>query len=370
MRSTLVEKPVIPDYAGACIANVVPALLEPGDETPAWLPPAAVEADQVVLLALDGLGWHQLEDRRHLAPNLSALAGGPIDSVCPTTTSTALTSLCTGTTPGEHGVVGYRMATESGVLNVLRWSVGGHDVRAVEPPEKLQVVEPFCSQRPAIVTRAEFERSGFTKAHLDGVRFRGYRVLSTLVTEVRRALQAREPFVYAYYDGLDKVGHEYGFDDHFDAELEAIDHLVGQMVGALPPGAALVVTADHGQVDVGDRVITLHPDVMAHCSLQSGEGRFRWLHARPGHAAELLAAAQDHHADTGWIVSRDEVVDGGWFGPVVADAARSRLGDVALVAHQDVAYFDPDDTGPYVLVGRHGSMTAAEVKVPLLVGAQ
>jgi predicted AlkP superfamily pyrophosphatase or phosphodiesterase len=366
----LVESPVIPDYTGACIANVVPALLEPGDRTPTWLPAAAVEADQVVLFALDGLGWLQLEDRRHLTPNLSALVGGPIDSVCPTTTSTALTSLCTGTTPGQHGVVGYRMATDAGVLNVLRWSVGGNDVRSVEPPEKVQLVEPFCAQRPAIVTRAEFERSGFTKAHLDGTRFRGYRLPSTLVTEVRRALSGGEPFVYAYYEGLDKVGHEYGFSEYFDAELVAVDNLVGQMLDAMPPGAALVVTADHGQVDVGDRVITVHPEVLAHCSLQSGEGRFRWLHARPGHAGELLAAAREHHADTGWTVSRDEVVDDGWFGPVVSDAARSRLGDVALVAREDVAYFDPDDTGPYVLKGRHGSMTAAEVKVPLLVGAR
>jgi hypothetical protein len=364
----LVETPVIPDYAGACIANIVPTLLEPGDDAPSWMPSVAFDADQVVLFAIDGLGWHQLQSRRHIAPRLASMVGGPIDSVCPTTTSTALTSLCTGTPPGQHGVVGYRMATDAGVLNVLRWSVGGNDVRSIEPPEKVQSMEAFCSQRPAIVTRAEFERSGFTKAHLDGARFRGYRVTSTMVTEVRQALARHEPFVYAYYDGLDKVGHEYGLGEYFDAELAAVDHLVGLLIDQLPPGAALLVTADHGQVEVGDRVIRLHPDVLSHCSLQSGEGRFRWLHARPGHAADLLAAAREHHGDTGWVVSRDETIDGGWFGPQVGDVARSRLGDVALVARDDVAYYDPDDTGPYSLVGRHGSMTPAEVKVPLLVG--
>ena len=364
----MVDTPVIPDYGGACIASVVPALLEPADDCPSWLPAVAHDASQVVLFVVDGLGWHQLNARRSLAPTLVSMTGGPIDSVCPTTTSTALTSITTGLPPGEHGVVGYRIATEEGVLNVLRWSVGGRDARGSEPPEKFQCVDCFAAQRPAIVTRAEFSESGFTRAHLDGVRFRGYRVTSTLVTEVGAALRRGEPFVYAYYDGLDKVGHEYGLGEHYDAELVAIDAIVDKLLEALPPGAVLVVTADHGQVEVGDRLIDPHPEVLAHCSLQSGEGRFRWLHARPGQASELAAAARRHHADTGWVVTLDEVIRDGWFGPRVTDVARSRLGDVALVARDDVAYVDPTDTGPYHLVGRHGSLTEAEVHVPLLAG--
>lgn len=363
------DRPVIPDYGGACISSVVPALLEPLDASPSWLPASAHDASQIVLFVVDGLGWHQLNERRPLAPVLGSLSGGPIDSVCPTTTSAALTSITTGLPPGEHGVVGYRVATEGGVLNVLRWGVSGKDARASEPPERFQCQDCFGAQRPAVVTRAEFAESGFTRAHLDGVRFRGYRVTSTLVTEVRGALRRGEPFVYAYYDGLDKVGHEYGLGEHFDAELVAIDLIVGQLLDALPPGAVLVVTADHGQVEVGDRLIDPHPEVLAHCSLQSGEGRFRWLHARPGQAADLAHAARQHHADTGWVVTLDEVLRDGWFGPVVTEAARSRLGDVALVARDDVAYVDPADTGPYHLVGRHGSLTEAEVHVPLLVGA-
>src|SRR6185436_4298779 len=74
------DHPVVPDYGGACIANVVPALLEPGSDAPAWFPAAALEADQVVLLVLDGLGWDQLEARRQLAPTLSGMTGGPIAS--------------------------------------------------------------------------------------------------------------------------------------------------------------------------------------------------------------------------------------------------------------------------------------------------
>ena len=239
------DHPVIPDYEGPCISNVVPALLEPGDTTPTWLPAAAAEADQVVLLVLDGLGWDQLATRHAIAPTLAAMVGGPISSVVPSTTATALTSIATGLAPGEHGVVGYRVAVDGEVLNVLRWSTATGDARRRIDPVAFQPQAAFCGQRPSIVTKAEFVQSGFSGAHLSDVRFNGYRCTSTLVTELSIQLGKGEPFVYAYYDGIDKVAHEYGLSQYYDAELAAADRLVADVLSILPPGAALVVTADH-----------------------------------------------------------------------------------------------------------------------------
>src|SRR3954447_21750047 len=127
--------PLVPDYGGACVANVVPTLLERHDAPPAWMAEAALEADQVVLLLLDGLGWEQLQARTHLAPTLASMAGGPIATVLPTTTATALTSLSTGTPPGEHGVIGYRFNVHGEVLNVLRWTTSAGDARQTIPPQ-------------------------------------------------------------------------------------------------------------------------------------------------------------------------------------------------------------------------------------------
>ena len=109
--------------------------------------------------------------------------------------------------------------------------------------------------------------------------------MATMAAEVERFLRQSEPFVYAYYDGLDKVAHEYGLGEHYDAELAGSTSWSTASCRGLPRGAALVVTADHGQVEVGDDAVRLSSDVLSNCSLQSGEGRFRWLHARPGRAA-------------------------------------------------------------------------------------
>jgi hypothetical protein len=361
---------VLPDYGGPCITSIVPTLLGSPDDPPGWFPALATEADQIVLFVVDGLGWQQLQARRSLTPTIATMDGGPITTVVPSTTATALTSITTGLPPGEHGVVGYRIAVHGEVLNVLRWSTAAGDARPSIPPGKFQPVAPFLGERPPVVTRADYRRSGFTGAHLDPARYVGYRTLSTMVTEVDRHLRASEPFVYAYYDGLDKVAHEYGLREHYDAELSWIDHTIERLLDVLPRRAALVVTADHGQVDVGDAVVGLGHEVLGLCAMQSGEGRFRWLHARPGRAGALLDAATEAHRHDAWVVSRDRVVAERWLGPMVTDAAAARLGDVALVARRDIAFHDPQDTGPYHLVGRHGSVTPAEMYVPLLVASR
>jgi arylsulfatase A-like enzyme len=173
--------------------------------------------------------------------------------------------------------------------------------------------------------------------------------------------------VYAYYDGIDKVAHEYGLGEQYAAELQAVDMMIGALAAALPRGSALVVTADHGQVSVGGNIIRPNPEVLSLVDFQSGEGRFRWLHALPGRSNDLLEAASRYHSDVAWVVSRDEAVSDGWFGPKVVPAALARMGDVALVARDDVAFDDPADTGPFDLISRHGSLTSAEMLVPLLV---
>ncbi|MEX2660206.1 MAG: alkaline phosphatase family protein [Acidimicrobiales bacterium] len=358
--------PLIPDYDGACLSNVAPALLEHRIPTPSWLPTPAVGAPQVVLLLLDGLGWDQLEERRALVPTLASMEGGPISTVAPSTTATALSSLALGCPPGDHGVVGYRINVRGDVLNVLRWRTPAGDARTIIPPDDIQARLPFLGRHPPVVTRAEFAGTGFTSAHLAGVRHYGYRVVSTLVTEVRDLLRAGEPFVYAYYDGVDKVAHEYGLADHYDAELVAADRLVADLASVLPPDASLVVTSDHGQVQVGDAIVPIYDEVMDHVELLSGEGRFRWLHARPGAAEDLAMVTRECHGARAWVRTREEVVAEEWFGPKVSDAAAARFGDVVLAARDDVAFEDPADTGPYRLQSRHGSLTSAEMRVPLL----
>jgi predicted AlkP superfamily pyrophosphatase or phosphodiesterase len=372
------DEPVLPDYGGACLSSVVPALLGragPG-AAPAWLPAPAREARQVVLLVLDGLGWNQLQASGDVAPTVAGGEGGRITSVVPTTTATALTSITTGRPPAEHGIVGYRVRVggDGGagdeIMNVLRWRTGAGDMRHRRPAGQFQTVLPFGGVAVPAVTRMEFASTGFTAAHLAGARLVGWSVPSSLVVEVRRLLEEREPFVYAYYDGLDKVAHERGLGQYFAQELRTVDRLVGDLIDALPTGAALVVTSDHGQVEVGTSARLPGPELLASVELLSGEGRFRWLHARPGATADVMGAAQEAHGHEAWVRTVGQMVDEGWFGGPLSAEVAGRLGDVALVARAPVAFLDPADTGETRLLARHGSLTPAEMYVPLVAWAK
>ncbi|MCU1462162.1 MAG: putative Type phosphodiesterase/nucleotide pyrophosphatase [Acidimicrobiales bacterium] len=333
-----------------------------------WLPARVVEAPQVVLLCLDGLGFEQLKARPHLATTMAAMEGGPITSVAPSTTATALASLVTGSPPAVHGIVGYRVKVGPGeVLNVLRWRTQQGDARERIRPDSFVGVPPFQGAPVPVVTRAEFADTGFTAAHLRGTRLVGWRMPSTLVSRVRSLLRSGERFVYAYYDGVDKVAHEFGLGEEYEAEVTAADQLVDSVAAALPPGAALVVTSDHGQVDVGDGVEPLTPGVIEFTTMLSGEGRFRWLHARPGMAGHLLDAAESTYGARAWVRSIDAAEAENWFGGALSDTARGRLGDVAVAVHEPIALLDPADTGEVHLRSRHGSLTSAEMLVPLLV---
>jgi predicted AlkP superfamily pyrophosphatase or phosphodiesterase len=366
--------PVLPDYDGACITNVVPALLarDAAGEGAAWLPEPARHASQCVLLVLDGLGWEQLRARADLAPALTRAVGidRAITSVAPTTTACALTSITTGLAPNRHGLLGYRLAFDGEILNALRWTVGSgpaRDGRRRVPARSFQTCLPFAAAgRPVpVVSRSEFGGTGFTAAHLGDAPLHGYKVLSSLAPEVGRLLRAGEPFVYAYYEGIDKVAHTSGLGDLYDAELRAVDRVVADVAAELPRGAVLVVTADHGQIDVGPELELLGPDIMDLVDFMSGEGRFRWLHARPGAAAELLDAARRYGEST-WVKGRDQLIDEGLFGGPLDPSFIPRIGDVALIPQAAIAFVDPADTGESRLRSRHGSLTADEMLVPLV----
>jgi predicted AlkP superfamily pyrophosphatase or phosphodiesterase len=355
---------VIPDYGGRSIADVVPAIAG----RTALLPDAARTADQIVLLVLDGVGWNQLQDRRAIAPTLASMEGGPITSVAPTTTATALSSIVSGTPPAGHGVIGYRVrVAEDRVLNILRWRTADGDARRSVPAADFAVQPAFpgFAAPVPVVSKAEFAATGFTVA-MGITRMVGWHAPSAIALEVGRLLDEGEPLVYAYYDGVDKVAHAKGFGPHYDAELAATDRLVADLVAVLPAGAALLVTSDHGQVDVGDRTIAFEDDVLDDVALFSGEGRFVWLHAKDGRVDALLERCRARYGDVAAVHARDELIDAGWFGGPLRAEVAARLGDVALVATTDVAFLDPTDTGSHALRCRHGALSDAELLVPLL----
>lgn len=356
---------VRPVYDGPGLASLFPALTGRADD--GWLPDLARRARTVVLLVLDGLGWATLREHHALMPTLAGMDGGPITTVAPSTTAAALTSITTGTAPSEHGLIGFRVRIDGKVLNALAWRFEGHQ----RPPDPVRVQRqiPFGSREVPVVTKAEFRTTGFTEAHLRGGRFLGWRAMSEIVEHIRHVASGDDRLVYAYYPGVDEVSHAHGLHDgFFAAELRFADRLVADVLDALPDDAALLVTADHGQVHVGPegwRALGPFGELVDACS---GDGRFRYLHAARGAGPELLAAATEEHGAHAWVVGREQLLDERWLGPPPSPAVLRSIGDVVIAADGPVAVADPDLPQETGLIGAHGSLTAAEMLVPLVAG--
>jgi predicted AlkP superfamily pyrophosphatase or phosphodiesterase len=346
------------------LSTLMPALL--GGDRVDWLPEPVRDSRATAVLLLDGFGWQLLEAWRSHLPNIGAMTGKTMTSVVPSTTATALTSLTTGLAPSVHGVLGYRFREGGSVLNALRWvRDDGH-----KPPDPFTVQRhaPFRGRPVPVVTKSEFVKTGFTDAHLRGTRFFGWSTPAMLVTHMQALVHSGERFVYGYYPGIDSVCHEFGLTGPWlEAELAAVDRMVGDLLDHLPEWCALVITADHGVIEIPpDNWLNLN-EVAPLVETYAGEGRFRTLFAKRGGARELEAEARARYSDIAWVFTRDELFDEGWMGEAApTPSIRRRLGDVVLAPFAPVAFADPNLPRETNLKAVHGSMTTAEMTVPLI----
>jgi hypothetical protein len=375
----------VPRYHDRSLADLVPSLLGSLGVSREHDHLRIGPASAACILVIDGLGEAQLQSHRELAPFLVAADGEPLTAGFPATTAASLSSIGTGLAPGEHGLVGYTMSVpgRDRAMNVLRWELYGHgphvDLRRELVPERLQPV-PTAFERAAaagiavsLVGPREHQSSGMTRAALRGGRYRPALGLGDLVAEAADALRGDpRTLVYAYHADLDLIGHVRGIEsDAWGLQLSAIDTAAGALAERLPAGAVLVVTGDHGMIDVpdGGRIDVDEVDgLMTEVSVLAGEPRMRHVHAVKGAAADVLATWREALADRFWVAAREEAIEGGWFGPRVPARIRARIGDVIVASRGPEVLVqrsvDPLQAG---LLGHHGSALPAEQLVPFAV---
>lgn len=367
---------VEPDYHHRSLADVVPAVgaalgvpLQP-EPAPGGLElPAA--AGYVVFL-VDGLGQRLLERHAHAAPYLSEISATPGTAGVPSTTATSLTSLGTGLTPGQHGLVGFtaRVPGTDQLLNHLFWDQDVDPVHWQPHPTAFARLAASGVQVTS-VSRREFEGSGLTRAGHRGADYVGADNTAERLAGVVGAAGRSPSLTYVYDGKLDHTGHKHGVaSTEWLQTLSKVDDAAEQMRESLPDSVRLVVVADHGMVDSpqSSRVdVDEQLELREGVALMGGEARFRHLYCRPGAVPDVVATWQGVLGDRATVLTRDEVIGRGWFGPVESQV-RSRLGDVVVACHDDVAVVSTHDFAyENTLVGLHGSLTDDEMTIPIIV---
>ncbi len=373
MSAVGADGPLLPSYGGRSLDMVLPAVAHrlgvEGFSDPFGLP----TTPRYLVLLADGLGADLLEQHADLAPFLSRLmTREPITCGVPSTTATSLTSLGTGLPPGRHGVTGFtsRIPGTNRRLNSLTWDDRVDPLQWQPHPNMLQRIHA-AGVPVTVVNQARFAGSGLTAVSQHGVPFAGIESQWEQLDVCLDALEATDrAVVYTYEPRLDHVGHRQGCGSQaWRDALVAVDADVRRLHESLPEGTTLLVTADHGMIDLpaDDRFdVADHPRLLDDVEVLAGEARLRHLHVRPGAASEVAARWRAAVGDRAIVRTRDEGLED-WFGPV-DDQVGERIGDVVVAAVGDFGVFATRDFPSEIgMVGFHGSITGPEMRIPLLV---
>lgn len=333
-----------------------------------------------VMIVVDGLGSANLQAAKAHAPTLAGLASRRIETVLPSTTGAALTTLCTAALPGRHGLIGYRIRhPEFGLRNTLKEWHGITDRRSWQLVEPIWPLAAGIGARAVAIGRPAHAHGGLTEAILAGTEYHGAQTIAERFGIASRLLRGEDPVLaYLYVDELDRAAHTEGWQSPaWLRRIEALDAALDDFLRTLPGGIGVVVTADHGMIDVPpQRRLRLDDGPLfgdapgdGAVADVGGEPRLRSLYLTDGQDPE--AVASELAADLGklaWVGTRDEAIAAGWFGPVAPDVA-PRLGEVLVAARGQVAFaLSTDQQTALAMVGQHGGLSAEERGVPLALG--
>lgn len=384
---------VAPSYDTASLAAVLPAVagaLGHDLTTATGLTAAGCRAaldlpgaDRVVVVLVDGLGLRNLAERGGHAPFLRGLLrerderAATLTSSFPSTTAAGLSVLGTGTAPGRTGMLGYtqRDPATGRLASMVQWRDVGDPADVQREPTVFETLVAAGTQVTA-PGPGKFAGSGMTQAALRGPAYVAAETFEQRVDATVAALRAPgapQRLVYLYQGDVDKTGHGFGWDSwQWGDALESTDRELRRLLGGVPRGTLVVVTADHGQIraDLSTQWdVASDPELRSGVALVGGEPRALHVYAAedadPADVARRWAGRLGEHAV---VVSRERAVADGWFGPV-AEHVLPAIGDVVVAMTGAATVVDSrvHSANARALPGVHGSLTPHEMLVPLLV---
>jgi len=329
---------------------------------------------KAIVILVDGLGSENIRRAAGHAPFLNAALAKSksINSVFPSTTAAAITSFGVGARPSDHGVLGYSVFERKTqmVRNLL--SGWGADFK----PENFQPLESISADakrqgiRSVTIGPGEYAGSGFTKLNMSDAEYLAAKTFEDRASATLSVARAKQSsLTYVYFPELDGAAHQFGADSvQWLNLIEELDLLVRNLVAELPDDVGLLLTADHGIVDVPrDRQIMLDELEIEGLIAVTGDPRNSFLYFEPGTNIPVIQAALALELDGDcYVATPQDLIEQGWLGNNVRND--EYLPDLFVISRTDVACYHRQFAKPQSLrmIGQHGSISGAELSVPLL----
>ena len=324
-----------------------------------------------ILLMVDGLGVHQLREFEYLAQHLMTGELRDLTAGFPSTTVASLTSIGTGLVPGQHGMVGYTVKVPSSgnpgrLLNGLKWDERV-DPLYWQPKPTLFEQASAAGISVAHIASARYEHTGFSEAALRGAQFYRADSFEEQVFQLSQILNSSPIFVYMYVNNLDVAGHTKGVGSpEWCAALKSIDNFVKSICEVLPKDSVLRITGDHGMINADEHIL-IDDQLAQGIDLIGGEPRARHLYMAKQNIEEVAFRWKEFLGERVTVLTRDESILLGYFDANSSDIAYERIGDLVVIAHQNLILVDParvkEEAG---MIGHHGGISNEERQVPLI----
>lgn len=313
-----------------------------------------------ILVLVDGLGLVNLSERKAHAKELfSADTSSKLYSSLPSTTTVSLAGMAAGGSPVDHGVLGYSAFDRQSEAVISFLKISPEDARR----HRLQ-----WKQNPGIsvtsVGPTAYAASGFTELTFGAEDYRGANKLSDRFDTALQAATSGSSLVYLYVPELDQIGHRYGWLsqkwvqalEDLNLEFRRADQI------ARKNRIGIFLTADHGMVDVPE---SGHIEIANHFPTAiavTGDPRCRFIYLEDTWDSVDIPTELDTF---GFLVSYADFASAA-YGAIPAGSLKP---DLVLLAKEGFAFYDRRFSEPKsrMIVGQHGSVSNAELRVPAVV---
>ena len=399
---------VYPAYSDLSLVNIPATLLKLFDiRIPhhAPLPDALTEGQtegvrKVILFLVDALGYNQLQAVLKSEPDLilnELISRGrfaPLTSIFPSTTVAALTSLSTGLTPQEHGMLGFHLflreyATVADMIGFTPIHDGEHGrlLRMGLEPRQFLRAETLNQRltnagiQSYVLIKSIYKESPLSRMFYNGsTKVHGFVNSSDMFVTLRRLVKEKpdeRTCILVYWDAIDSISHAYGANSEaFAAEVRNLSYslereFMEQVDSQISGTTLLILTADHGQVTVPDnRLVRVdrHSKIRDNLLLPpTGDFRAAYLYAKQGKLEALRAYLGDRLSDQMVVIPSSKALSSGlWgYGDIYAEVP-DRMGNLVAIMRENYAFYSSVKDKPYYTGGKHGGLTPDEMLIPFL----
>ncbi|NDC47867.1 MAG: alkaline phosphatase family protein [Micrococcales bacterium] len=327
----------------------------------------------ICVVMVDGLGFYNLKDAAGHARHLNSLHVEKASCYFPATTSTSLTSFATGKRPDETGFYGYNLFDRSTgqAMNLLSGWVDQESARSFQRLTTVSETAKELGIELDVISQSTYQDTGLTAATMPAAKFRVAESIESRFEKATQVLkQSEHRVIYLYIPELDQTAHHYGAGSNkWIEQVELLDSLVGKFLSELPSHAGVIITADHGVIDVKEQDKIFMDEVIRSEELLfvGGDTRGLMIYLKDqSRRQDKMEVVKSVLGDSCYVFEIDELLSSGYWRS--SGDRPELLPDFWIVARKNVALYHRAFSRPKSLrnIGHHGGFSERELTIPLI----